>query len=186
MWVMMIGALGIAIGLSLYGPKLIRTVGGEITELDQMRAFCIAMSAALTVILASQLGLPVSSTHIAIGGIFGVGFLREHLKSNYDKMIEQIRMHHLGSDKEVVEKFLRDFAAADQQTKQAMFERLKQSAAELNLTKKEYKKMRRAYKNELVQRSAVKKIIAAWVITVPASALMAGFIYYMITVIVQG
>ena len=185
MWVMMIGALGIAIGLSLYGPKLIRTVGGEITELDQMRAFCIAMSAALTVILASQLGLPVSSTHIAIGGIFGVGFLREHLKSNYDKMIEQIRMHHLGSDKEVVEKFLRDFAAADQQTKQAMFVGLKQSAAELNLSKKEYKKMRRAYKKELVQRSAVKKIVAAWVVTVPASALLASLIYYFITVIVQ-
>ena len=135
MWVMLIGALGIAIGLALYGPKLIKTVGGEITELDQMRAFCIAMSAALTVILASQLGLPVSSTHIAIGGIFGVGFLREHLKANYDKMIDQIRMHHMGSDKEVVEKFLRDFAAADQETKQVMFERLKQSASELNLTK---------------------------------------------------
>lgn len=186
MWVMLIGALGIAIGLALYGPKLIRTVGGEITELDQMRAFCIAMSAALTVILASQLGLPVSSTHIAIGGIFGVGFLREHLKANYDKMIDQIRMHHMGSDKEVVEKFLRDFAAADQETKQVMFERLKQSAAELNLTKKEYKKMRRAYKNELVQRSAFKKIIAAWVVTVPASALMAALVYYLITLIVQG
>ena len=61
LWVMMVGALGIAIGLSLYGPKLIRTVGSEITELDKMRAFCIAMAAAVTVIIASQLGLPVSS-----------------------------------------------------------------------------------------------------------------------------
>src|SRR5690606_14845995 len=66
-WVMMVGALGIAIGLALYGPKLIRTVGHEITELDKMRAFCIAMAAAVTVIIASQLGLPVSSTHIALG-----------------------------------------------------------------------------------------------------------------------
>jgi inorganic phosphate transporter, PiT family len=70
-------ASGIALGLALYGPKLIRTVGGEMTDLDQMRAICVAMAAALTVIVASQLGLPVSSTHIAIGGIFGVGFLRE-------------------------------------------------------------------------------------------------------------
>ena len=73
-WVMSVGAIGIAIGLALYGPKLIKTVGSEITELDQMRAFSIAMAAAITVIIASQLGLPVSSTHIAVGGVFGVGF----------------------------------------------------------------------------------------------------------------
>ena len=79
LWVMAVGAIGIAIGLALYGPKLIKTVGGEITELDQMRAFSVAMAAAITVIIASQLGLPVSSTHIAVGGIFGVGFLREYL-----------------------------------------------------------------------------------------------------------
>jgi inorganic phosphate transporter, PiT family len=75
-WVMGVGALGIALGLALYGPKLIRTVGSEITELDQMRAFSVAMAASITVIIASQLGLPVSSTHIAIGGIFGVGFFK--------------------------------------------------------------------------------------------------------------
>jgi len=76
---MVIGALGISLGLALYGPKLIKTVGSEITELDQIRAFSIALAAAITVILASQLGLPVSSTHIALGGVFGVGFLREWL-----------------------------------------------------------------------------------------------------------
>ena len=75
LWVMLVGAIGISLGLTLYGPKLIRTVGTEITELDQMRAFCIAMAAALTVIVATQLGLPVSSTHIAVGAVFGVGFL---------------------------------------------------------------------------------------------------------------
>jgi len=106
LWVMVVGAIGISLGLTLYGPKLIRTVGGEITELDQMRAFCIAMSASLTVIVASQLGLPVSSTHIAIGGIFGVGFLRERLKTQYARMIEDIRLHHSGADKEQVEVFL--------------------------------------------------------------------------------
>ena len=79
LWIMGVGALGIALGLALYGPKLIKTVGTEITELDQIRAFSIAMAASITVIIASQLGLPVSSTHIAIGGVFGVGFLREWL-----------------------------------------------------------------------------------------------------------
>jgi PiT family inorganic phosphate transporter len=59
-WVMAIGAIGIVLGLALFGPKLIRTVGSEITQLDQMRAFCVAMAAAVTVIIASQMGLPVS------------------------------------------------------------------------------------------------------------------------------
>src|SRR5690606_26541177 len=85
-WVMMVGAIGIALGLALYGPKVIRTVGSEITELDQMRAYCIAMAATITVIIASQLGLPVSSTHIAVGGVFGVGFLREWIKHKYARM----------------------------------------------------------------------------------------------------
>ena len=80
-----VGAVGIAIGLALYGPALIKTVGSEITELDQTRAFSIAMAASVTVIIASQLGLPVSSTHIAIGGVFGVGFLREYLHLNDTK-----------------------------------------------------------------------------------------------------
>ncbi|MEH6645056.1 inorganic phosphate transporter [Sulfitobacter sp.] len=76
-WVMVIGAFGISFGLFLFGPKLIRMVGGQITKLNPMRAYCVALSAALTVIVASWLGLPVSSTHIAVGGVFGVGFFRE-------------------------------------------------------------------------------------------------------------
>jgi len=90
-WVMAVGALGIAVGLALYGPKLIKTVGSEITELDQMRAFSIAMAASITVIIASQLGLPVSSTHIAVGGVFGVGFLREYLDSNEQRFLQGLR-----------------------------------------------------------------------------------------------
>ncbi|WP_312527638.1 inorganic phosphate transporter [Paracoccus sp. (in: a-proteobacteria)] len=77
LWVMLIGAFGISFGLFLFGPKLIRMVGSQITKLNPMRAFCVALSAALTVIVASWLGLPVSSTHIAVGAIFGVGFFRE-------------------------------------------------------------------------------------------------------------
>jgi PiT family inorganic phosphate transporter len=52
-------------------------VGNQITKLNPMRAYCVALSAAITVIVASWLGLPVSSTHIAVGGVFGVGFFRE-------------------------------------------------------------------------------------------------------------
>ena len=179
-WVMLVGAIGIALGLSLYGPKLIRTVGGEITELDQMRAFCIAMAASLTVIVASQLGLPVSSTHIAIGGIFGVGFLRERLKTQYARMIEYIRLRHSGEDKEVVEQYLLKFTQADMASKKSMLKQLKLNAAEVLLSKKERKKMKYVYREELVKRSAVYKIFAAWIITVPASALMASGIFYLV------
>lgn len=80
---------GISFGLSLFGPKLIRMVGNEITKLNPMRAYCVALSAAVTVIIASALGLPVSSTHIAIGAIFGVGFFREW---DAERRLKQARM----------------------------------------------------------------------------------------------
>lgn len=89
LWVMLIGAFGISFGLSLFGPKLIRMVGNEITKLNPMRAYCVALSAAVTVIIASASGLPVSSTHIAIGAIFGVGFFREW---DAERRLKQARM----------------------------------------------------------------------------------------------
>lgn len=91
MWVMVIGALGISFGLLLYGPKLIRVVGQQITKLNPMRAFCVALGAAITVIVASWLGLPVSSTHITLGGVFGVGFFREWYIRNSKRRREYIR-----------------------------------------------------------------------------------------------
>lgn len=184
-WVLLVGAIGIAIGLALYGPKLIRTVGGEITDLDQMRAFCIAMAAALTVIVASQLGLPVSSTHIAIGGVFGVGFLRERLKSNFSSMVEEIRLHHMGEDKEIVEAYLDRFTKAPMKTKKLMLQELKAKSAQVSLSKKEYKKIKKVYRGELVKRSIVFKIIGAWIVTVPASGLMAAMIYLTIVAVAR-
>jgi len=180
LWVMMVGAIGISLGLALYGPKLIRTVGSEITELDQMRAFCIALSAAITVILATQLGLPVSSTHIAVGAIFGVGFLREYLKKNYARMVEQIQLHHLGRDKTDVEQFLDDFQAANLEVKSLMLQQLKEHSVDADLSKKERRGLKRVYHHELVKRSALLKIVAAWIITVPVSGLMAAMLFFML------
>lgn len=77
LWVMLIGAVGLSAGLFLFGPKLIKTVGEQITKMNPMRAYCVALSAGITVLVASALGLPVSSTHIAVGAVFGVGFFRE-------------------------------------------------------------------------------------------------------------
>ncbi len=180
LWVMMVGALGIALGLALYGPKLIRTVGSEITELDKMRAFCIALSAAITVIIATHLGLPVSSTHIAVGAIFGVGFLREYLKKNYSKMIEQIELHHMGKDRQVVHEFLEQFNATNLDGKKVMLQQLKEHTSEAELSKKERRSLKRVYRHELVKRSALLKIVAAWVITVPVSGLLAAMLFFTI------
>ncbi len=180
LWIMVIGAVGISLGLLLFGPKLIRTVGSEITELDQMRAYSVAMAASITVIVASQLGLPVSSTHIAVGGIFGVGFLREYLKRSYAKAIQEIKDHHLGEDEEEVNAYIRRFANASIAEKKYMLAQLKQKEAEVELSKKERKSLNKVYQTELVKRSAFLKIVAAWVITVPASAGMAAIIYYAI------
>jgi PiT family inorganic phosphate transporter len=184
LWVMMVGAIGIAIGLALFGPKLIRTVGSEITELDQMRAYCIAMAATITVIIASQLGLPVSSTHIAVGGVFGVGFLREYLKSNYARMVDEILSHHPHTDQAAIEAYLQRFDKAPVQEKGEMLEALKLEhkahvSPELFSTR-DRKGLRKVYRGELVKRSQLMKIAAAWIITVPASALLAALFFYAI------
>lgn len=137
MWVMVIGAFGISFGLFLFGPKLIRMVGSQITKLNPMRAYCVALSAAITVIVASWLGLPVSSTHIAVGGVFGVGFYREW------HMERRRRTLHLTIE--------RPHPAPEERRRR-----------------------------KLVRRSHFMTIIAAWVITVPAAALMSGIIFALL------
>ena len=92
-WVMLIGAVGISLGLFLYGPRIVRMVGQQITKMNPMRAFCVALSAALTVLFASWLGLPVSTTHIAVGAVFGVGFFREYYTANSRRRRHYIKTH---------------------------------------------------------------------------------------------
>lgn len=143
LWVMVIGAFGISVGLLLFGPRLIRLVGEEITKLNPMRAYCVALSAALTVIAASGLGLPVSSTHIAVGAVFGVGFFREWYTRNSRRRIEYMQRK---ADRWEIE-----------------------GAPERNIAE-----VRLRY---LVRRSHFMTIVAAWVVTVPASAALSALLY---------
>jgi PiT family inorganic phosphate transporter len=186
LWVMAVGGLGIALGLALYGPKLIRTVGSEITELDQIRAFSIAMAASITVIIASQLGLPVSSTHIAIGGVFGVGFLREYLqltdKTNTIEedlsLIDDEKSQLLAYKTEV-----KDLEAKENKTEddyKRLVTLLKLIEEEEKLIKSAKKHIKRVKKVQYVKRDAIQKIVAAWVITVPAAAVLAAALFYTI------
>lgn len=179
LWIMLVGALGLALGLALFGPKLIKTVGSEITELDKTRAFCIALAAAITVIIASQLGLPISSTHTALGAVFGVGFLREYLKVSYASQLHTIIAQHEGPERARIQAFLDDFRQASVEEMNEMIKSTKPSRhPEIMLKRKERKRLKSIYKEELVKRNQLYRIAAAWVITVPASGLMAAFLFY--------
>lgn len=137
-WVMVIGAFGISFGLFLFGPKLIKMVGSQITILNPMRAYCVALSAAITVIVASWLGLPVSSTHIAVGAVFGVGFYREW---DAERRIKNARM--------------------------TMPDRTQYPPEERQ-------------RRKLVRRSHFLTIVSAWIITVPAAAILSALIFFVI------
>ncbi len=148
MWVLAIGAFGISLGLSLFGPRLIRTVGEKITKMDPIRAYCVALSAAVTVLVASAMGLPVSSTHIAIGAVFGVGYLREIL-TNTGVPNPAVKPRSV---------FL--------------------EPTHLNATPEEaIRNYAKREKRRLVRRQHVYGIAAAWIVTVPAAALLAAGLY---------
>ena len=149
LWIMLIGAFGISLGLFLYGPKLIKMVGEQITKMNPMRAFCVALSAAITVLIASWLGLPVSSTHIAVGAVFGVGFLREYYTTHSSR-----RREYLARKAEAGGLIA---ANADERSEDDVVYR------------------------KLVRRSHFMTIIAAWIITVPAAALLAAAMFYVLT-----
>ncbi|NOQ46982.1 MAG: phosphate permease [Desulfobulbaceae bacterium] len=75
-WILLIGGTGIITGLITLGYRVMLTVGTKITELTPSRGFCAELAAASTVVLASRTGLPVSTTHILVGAVLGVGLAR--------------------------------------------------------------------------------------------------------------
>lgn len=75
-WILFVGGGGIILGLVTLGYKVMLTVGTKITELTPSRGFCAELAAASTVVLASRTGLPVSTTHILVGSVLGVGLAR--------------------------------------------------------------------------------------------------------------
>lgn len=135
LWVGAVGAFGISAGLLLFGRRLITVVGKQITKLSPIRAFCVTSSAAATVLTASGLGLPVSSTHIAVGAVFGVGFYREWHRNRY------VAENGILKPRKII--------------------------------RNKVERRRRL----LVRRTNLITIVAAWVVTVPGSALLAGVIF---------
>ena len=76
LWILALGGLGIVLGLTTYGYRVMQTIGGKITALTPTSGFCATVAAAVTVVLASRTGMPVSTTHIAVGAVMGVGLAR--------------------------------------------------------------------------------------------------------------
>lgn len=172
LWVMIVGGLGISIGLALFGPRLIRTVGSEITELDQVRAFSIMMAASLTVVIASQFGLPVSSTHIAVGAVFGVGFLREWLDNKEMKEKQQA----LYAEVEKLRELKADLAACPRED----YKRRVELSDEAKDQKAKVKKIKKTLRDNYVKRGLVKKIVTAWIVTVPTAAVLSAIVFYVL------
>jgi len=76
LWILIVGGCGIILGLATLGYRVIQTIGTKITELVPTRGFSAELAAAATVVLASRTGIPVSTTHIAVGAVVGVGLAR--------------------------------------------------------------------------------------------------------------
>ena len=75
-WVLALGAVGIVVGLATWGYKVMETIGGKITQLTPSRGFAANIGAATTIVLASRLGFPISTTHTLVGAVLGVGMAR--------------------------------------------------------------------------------------------------------------
>lgn len=156
-WELTIGGLGISIGLLLFGPKLVNLVGKDITKLNPIRAYCVALSAAVTVILASSIGAPVSSTHIAVGSVFGVGLFREWYNRNSKRRQSYLAMR----SQQLAEQKPASEGEAPEITPKQPKKRKDVNIDEVN----------RRY---LVRRSHLLTIVAAWTVTVPLSAALAA------------
>jgi len=76
LWILILGGCGIVLGLATFGYRVIQTIGSKITELVPTRGFSAELAAATTVVLASRTGIPVSTTHILVGAVMGVGLAR--------------------------------------------------------------------------------------------------------------
>tara|TARA_R110001592_G_scaffold42588_6_gene138168 strand:+ start:10744 stop:12003 length:1260 start_codon:yes stop_codon:yes gene_type:complete len=75
-WVLLLGGVGIVVGLATYGYRVIATIGRHITELTPSRGFAAELATAITVVGASGIGLPISTTHTLVGAVLGVGIAR--------------------------------------------------------------------------------------------------------------
>jgi PiT family inorganic phosphate transporter/sodium-dependent phosphate transporter len=75
-WIILLGAVGIVSGLAVFGARVLTTIGKKITEITPLRGFSAEFGAATTVLVASRMGMPISTTHTIVGAVIGVGLAR--------------------------------------------------------------------------------------------------------------
>ncbi len=80
LWILVLGAMGIVAGLAVWGKKVIATIGENIISLEPSSGFCAELATAITILIASRLGLPVSTSHALVGGVVGIGLV-QNIKS---------------------------------------------------------------------------------------------------------
>ena len=78
LWILVIGGAGIVAGLAVWGKKVIATIGSSIISLQPSGGFCAELSTATTILLASRLALPVSTSHALVGGVVGIGLVQNY------------------------------------------------------------------------------------------------------------
>ncbi|MFW9998420.1 MAG: inorganic phosphate transporter [Candidatus Odinarchaeota archaeon] len=76
LWMLFIGGLAVGGGLYAFGTRVMETIGRDITEITPLRGFCAQFGAATTILICSRLGLPVSTTHVLVGSVVGIGIMR--------------------------------------------------------------------------------------------------------------
>jgi PiT family inorganic phosphate transporter len=153
--------------------------------MDRLRAFAVVLSAAVTVIVASALALPVSSTHIALGAVFGVGFLREYLENQAGKvrairaLYDDYREPKLFDTPRSEIRSLR--AAVEDLNRGLPDETIRRQLA--HLTEKAERAVEEWQAVKLVRRSHLRTIVAAWLVTVPATAGFAAVVYFVLSAV---
>jgi inorganic phosphate transporter, PiT family len=75
-WMLFIGGIAVGGGLFAFGTRVMATIGKNITEITPIRGFCAEIGAATTILICSRLGLPVSTTHVLVGSVVGIGLMR--------------------------------------------------------------------------------------------------------------
>ena len=89
LWILVLGGAGIVTGLAIWGKKVIATIGSGIIPLQPSGGFCAELATATTILLASKLGLPVSTSHALVGGVVGIGLV-QNIKSIQFKTLQGI------------------------------------------------------------------------------------------------